>query len=733
MAGKSGKKSQGRGKKNGKSASSSAQQPKAKSQPSSTGKTRVEDGVLQYQDPQHGWIRAVYHSDIRAELIENGPQGRYAVPRAHGQDPDDITSFHPDYQNTGPDRNHRHEVLFRYEQGDYHIPADAPELWMHLGRIVLDLEDNPVLFWKELPWVLSSAYQGYEIETVRRLNPSITYQDIRARMPRFITIGGNQKEILMNTLSMRANRFRVKACCLAWDDREGSDRIKAYFDTLLSDQDRASNSTKRFRDLTKIEVERARDANKGKYLKRAGKRALDDTTRDERNQVEERRKEKLLEEHIKTFGAEPRPAIDPTPQGRTQKRKRGENPAEAEDEEEHNRPSKRKVPQTRSSRARNLEEHVQAQGAAPRPAIEPTPQVRTQKRKRGESPAEAEDEEENTRPPKRQQRADNGSPSSQQKELSRLPYSKFKEAVEQMFQPSGRQEVLDQQPQNDQLDADQRVENLGDDSPGIHYSPPAFDNPDADQRVENLGDDSPGIHYSPPASDNELGPIPRDNASHPTYNPTGPHRTLAEAYAAEYGNKGFGDKPGGLDQEADQTDVEQLSDSPSSMGITDHDTGGNGGLVQKTDHHPGGLNQGADQVDKVRDSPSQDESSSSGWSYHASDFTSDDYLSQRPSSSEEEEDMRHVRPRDGLERVMIQHMLNFARVDAHLHLRGVYKRFQTSEEESYWTQYWQLYQGYIYEWARLGKPGKPPPLRMLAKWTKHLANWNWKGIHWEQQ
>ncbi|MCJ1463926.1 hypothetical protein MMC07_002535 [Pseudocyphellaria aurata] len=64
----------------------------------------------------------------------------------------------------------------------------------------------------------------------------------------------------------------------------------------------------------------------------------------------------------------------------------------------------------------------------------------------------------------------------------------------------------------------------------------------------------------------------------------------------------------------------------------------------------------------------------------------------------EEEDMRHVRPLDGIEQVMSQHMLNFARVDAHLHLRGVYKRLETSEEESYWTQYWQLYQGYVNEW-----------------------------------
>lgn len=65
---------------------------------------------------------------------------------------------------------------------------------MYRGKIVLDTENDPVLKWDETPLVLSSAYEEYGMEVVRRLNPRISYRDFRARMPRSILKARTRKD-----------------------------------------------------------------------------------------------------------------------------------------------------------------------------------------------------------------------------------------------------------------------------------------------------------------------------------------------------------------------------------------------------------------------------------------------------------------------------------------------------------------------------------------------------------
>lgn len=83
---------------------------------------------------------------------------------------------------------------------------------MYQRQIVLDPEDDPVLMWLDIGLVLSSAYKGYDMEVVSRLNPNITFRDFRARMPRFVMKGSIWKKAWgLSTLSMRKTRFRLAA------------------------------------------------------------------------------------------------------------------------------------------------------------------------------------------------------------------------------------------------------------------------------------------------------------------------------------------------------------------------------------------------------------------------------------------------------------------------------------------------------------------------------------------
>lgn len=88
---------------------------------------------------------------------------------------------------------------------------------------------------------------------------------------------------------MRITRFRLSACCLAWSDREGSDVIKTYLDRLLPQDCHDDNSTENFRNLTKLKAKEARRLKKGEFLNRAGKHALDEVTRQNKDEVEQQR------------------------------------------------------------------------------------------------------------------------------------------------------------------------------------------------------------------------------------------------------------------------------------------------------------------------------------------------------------------------------------------------------------------------------------------------------------
>lgn len=138
------------------------------------------------------------------------------------------------------------------------------------------------------------------METIRRLNTNITLRDFRARMPRFILKGSNQDLrglYCLSAIGMRISRFRLMACCVAWADREGSDIVKAFVDNILPPECKATNSTEGFRDLTRYEIEVIQEMNRGQFLQRAGNRALNSETREERAELEKQKMIRFKAEH----------------------------------------------------------------------------------------------------------------------------------------------------------------------------------------------------------------------------------------------------------------------------------------------------------------------------------------------------------------------------------------------------------------------------------------------------
>ncbi len=94
-----------------------------------------------------------------------------------GTDTDDVTSFHPAYQQWGPDRSDRAPILFQLRKTA--APGVVPQNFMqHGGRFILNQDDHRIRDFPELPWTLSTALEGHDIELYRRHNDKIDYVDL---------------------------------------------------------------------------------------------------------------------------------------------------------------------------------------------------------------------------------------------------------------------------------------------------------------------------------------------------------------------------------------------------------------------------------------------------------------------------------------------------------------------------------------------------------------------------
>ena len=188
-------------------------------------------------------------------------------------------------------------VLKQYEPRNNYFHKEKPGPWITpRGRVVLDINDNPVLAYDELPATISSEIEAEFLIAFHRLNHHISMPDIRARMMRNPTgkpYTEDKDPIRTGNLSMRMTRYRERAGMFSWTKRAGTTKIKSYIDTLLPRYCRAANSIANFRDLHPHEIAKMRLILVGKHPER---------TRGEKDYSKER-KQKLYNEQLRRYQA----------------------------------------------------------------------------------------------------------------------------------------------------------------------------------------------------------------------------------------------------------------------------------------------------------------------------------------------------------------------------------------------------------------------------------------------
>ncbi|KAL8705109.1 MAG: hypothetical protein Q9201_001754 [Fulgogasparrea decipioides] len=245
------------------------------------------------------WQPAVFHSSIRQALIAEAAQsGSYTFPRNQGSwGGDDVTSYHPG-QNWGLEREHRPPKTFQFLRTEHTEPTYQVTHWVWHGTVVLDYQGHPILDYAALPATIGSEEIGCFLEGMWREDPRITWADFSARMPVSHPPLHYHTVVDYRTYSMRRSRFRLQAACISWIEREGSNEVRAQIEKFLPSECLQNNSTRGFRDLTKYEMKKVQEASRGKFLEKAGDRALSETKRKEADQAFAKSMEKAKQEHV---------------------------------------------------------------------------------------------------------------------------------------------------------------------------------------------------------------------------------------------------------------------------------------------------------------------------------------------------------------------------------------------------------------------------------------------------
>lgn len=75
------------------------------------------------------------------------------------------------------------KLCFRLECKGYSLLDYTPEDWYDRGRVVIDIDDSPVIKWTNIPLTISSNADTWLFEKIRREDTRITHGDLRVRMP----------------------------------------------------------------------------------------------------------------------------------------------------------------------------------------------------------------------------------------------------------------------------------------------------------------------------------------------------------------------------------------------------------------------------------------------------------------------------------------------------------------------------------------------------------------------
>lgn len=135
------------------------------------------------------------------------------------------------------------------------------------------------------------------MEAITRLDPRISHNDFRVRMPKTRPIGRDGRtprtSYSLSAIGMRMTRFRQQNGLLSWTRREGSKSISDFLMSRLPQENIGANSTRGVLPPSLVEQADARSKNKGQYAARAGGRALSEKARKKRYDKERSKLAKL--------------------------------------------------------------------------------------------------------------------------------------------------------------------------------------------------------------------------------------------------------------------------------------------------------------------------------------------------------------------------------------------------------------------------------------------------------
>ena len=261
------------------------------------GQVRYVNGQLQQRDCSDDKFEpAVYHSDIRDELIFEASQGgrlKYPIRRKKGAQDNDITAYLVANHNWGDQRNRRPDLCFRFKKDNYTGPDYYVGTWKRNGLYLIDHDDRRMMKYPNLPVTISSEESGMFLEAWRREDPRVGIDDMMGRMPcRIKKKAGTVKLYGVSTINMRMNRFRVNACLQSWYPRLNTDALDCYMDFLLPKSCKDANCTRDFRDLSPAESLIAWNINKG--CRKINNKNLTDAERLKRKEQVDNRIVKLV-------------------------------------------------------------------------------------------------------------------------------------------------------------------------------------------------------------------------------------------------------------------------------------------------------------------------------------------------------------------------------------------------------------------------------------------------------
>ncbi|KAI4086935.1 MAG: hypothetical protein LQ344_007161 [Seirophora lacunosa] len=253
-------------------------------------KAKIEtiDGQL-HVEYRSKMVKAVYHSEVREEMLAKAPPHLYAQAPARGRSDSDQTSFWPSHRTWEfDDREGRPEILFQFLPA-YDTATRLPgPMKLSDGRMVLDSDGKFVRDWP-MPACLSSEVEGGRLEAMARENGNrISKRDFTARMPpQSLGAHGKSKGPVTETaIGMRRIRYRTRAGLLSFQPREGSlEKKKALVQCIPKDimaQILTSNSLRCWRDNNDQEIAYISKASEGKHFAKAGPRRLPDDVRADR-------------------------------------------------------------------------------------------------------------------------------------------------------------------------------------------------------------------------------------------------------------------------------------------------------------------------------------------------------------------------------------------------------------------------------------------------------------------